>query len=197
MKTFENTINKTFTFSSCEICDAKCCDGKRGTTFAQLILEDFEQVFKNFPIAFILGDLKFLKPVVLLTNGNSYCRYLKDNRCTVYEQRPSVCRVYPLSPHLTNSAYIDTLCPAVNDNGKSIVENGVVQKEFMHYVLDNYQDKYINMHLHLDKFNKRDNFEVLSKIGDDVFYKFKDDFNDKYLKMHLDSLKNFDEYFTS
>lgn len=195
MKTFENSLDKTFTFSTCDICDAKCCDGRRGTTFAQLILEDFPEIYKNFPIVFLLGNLGYLKPVVLLTNGKSYCRYLKENKCTIYEKRPSVCRVYPLSPHLTDSVFIDTLCPAVNENGKTIAINGKATKEFNHYVLENYQDKYINMHFHFDKFNNHEYLEILTQIGNDVFYKFKEDLDDNYIKMHLESLKNFDEYF--
>lgn len=197
MKTFENSINKKFTFSSCEICDAKCCDGIRGSTFSQLILEDFELISKNFPIAFLLGDLGYLKPVVLLTNGKAYCKYIKDNKCTIYEQRPNVCRVYPLSPHLTNEVYIDTLCPAVNDSERIIVENNVVSDGFKNSVFENYQDKYIKMHRHFDKFNKKQNLQVLIRIGKEVFYKFKEDLNDEYIKLHINSLKNFDDYFIS
>lgn len=195
MKTFENTINKVFTFSSCDICDSRCCDGKRGSTFAQIILSDFEEVCKNFPIAFLIGSLGYLKPVVLLSNGKDYCRYLQNNRCYIYEQRPSVCRVYPLSPHLTNAIFIDTLCPAVNDIGEKIIENNFPEENFKHDVLDSYQDKYVHMHMHFDKYNMIDNIEVLNKIGDIIFYKFKDNLDDKYIKMHLSSLKNFDEYF--
>lgn len=195
MKTFENTVDNKYTFSTCEICDAKCCDGARGSTFAQLILEDFSIVYENFPIVFLLGDLGYLKPVVLLTNGKEYCRYLKDNKCTIYDKRPNVCRVYPLSPHLTNDVFIDTLCPAVNENGDVIVDHGVVEKRFKNDVLENYQDKYITMHNHFDKFNIKDSLEVVTTIEENTFYRFKDDFNDSYIKMHLESLKNFDEYF--
>lgn len=197
MKTFENSLGKKYTFSSCDICDAKCCDGRRGSTYAQIILEDFELVSKNFPILFLQGNLGFLKPVVLLTNGKSYCRYIKDNRCTIYEQRPNVCRVYPLSPHLLDIPFIDTLCPAVNEEGRIIIDNGVVQDEFKNEVLESYKDKYIKMHLYFEKLNNKDNLEVLTKISNETFYKFKEDLNDEYLKLHLSSLKNFDNYFTS
>ncbi len=195
MKTFEDVQNRDFTFSSCSICDAMCCDGKRGTTFSQLILKDFKEVYENFPIVFLFGDLGFLKPVVLLTNGMEYCRYLKDSQCSIYKKRPSVCRIYPLSSHFINTTFIDTSCPAVNDKGEFIIRNGLVEEKFMHTSLDNYLDKYIKMHEHFEKFNNRDNLEILTTIGTNSFYKFKEDFGDEYIKIHLSSLKNFDSYF--
>ena len=97
MKTFENVKNSTYTFGSCDICDAQCCDGNRGSIFSQLILEDFEPVHKNFPILFSIGELGYLKPVVLLSNGNGFCRYIKDMKCVIYDERPSICKIYPLS----------------------------------------------------------------------------------------------------
>ncbi len=199
MKKFINTkLNPFFTFSSCDICESKCCDGRNGTVFSQLLLEDFELVSKRFPIVFLLGDLGFLKPVILLTNGKSYCRYLKDSKCSIYETRPSICRVYPLSPHLTNDIFIDTLCPAVNEKGNILINNGIItQKSFNNEIFDNYKDKYINMHLHFENYNNKENLEVLIEIAGDTFYKFKEDFNDKYLKIHQSSLKNFDGYFTT
>ena len=195
MKTFIDTQNANFTFSSCSLCDAMCCDGKRGTIFSQVILKDFKEVYENFPIVFLLGDLGYLKPVVLLTNGKENCRYLKDFRCSVYEKRPSVCKIYPLSPNLTDSTFIDTSCPAVNSGGEFIVKNGVVEEKYKHPSLHNYIDKYIDMHEHFHKFNKKENLEFLIAIGTNKFYKFKEDLGDEYIKLHLSSLKNFDKYF--
>lgn len=195
MKTFIDTQNANFTFNSCSLCDAMCCDGKRGTVFSQLILKDFKEVYENFPIVFLLGDLGYLKPVVLLTNGKENCRYLKDFRCSVYEKRPSVCKIYPLSPNLTTSTFIDTSCPAVNSGGELIVKNGVVEEKYKHPSLDNYIDKYIDMHEHFHKFNKKENLEFLISIGINKFYKFKEDLGDEYIKLHLSSLKNLDKYF--
>lgn len=197
MKSFENTSDKTFTFSSCAVCDAKCCKGSHGTIFSQIVLEDFAQVYSHFPILFLQGNLGFLKPVVLLTNGKNDCRYLFNNQCTIYEKRPSVCQIYPLSPHLTNEIFIDTLCPAVNDGAKIIVSNNQVEKEFAHIGLEQYKEKYIKMHFHLNAWNKKENLKVFTKIKESVFYAFKEDFGDDFIKMHLSSLKHFDEYFTS
>lgn len=195
MKTFENTLDKTFHFSSCDICDAACCKGHHGTIYSQLILEDFNEVFEHFPIVFMIGDLDYLKPVVLLTNGCDKCRYLLNERCSIYEKRPSVCKVYPLSPHLTNIPFIDLSCPAVGEKGEIIIDNGSIKKPFQHKVFKDYQNKYIDMHFHFEKFNKAENLKFLIEIRGNKFYKFKEDFEDEYLKLHLSSLKNLDKYF--
>lgn len=195
MKTFENSKGKNYSFSSCSNCEAKCCNGKLGTVFSQIILEDFYEVYEHFPIVFLFGELGFLKPVILLTNGDSFCKYLKDFKCSIYDKRPSVCKIYPLSPHLTNDIYIDTSCPAVNEGKDLIVENGIVSRNFMHPYLDNYLDKYINMHQYFEKFNNKEKLDFAIKIGNEKFYKFKEDFDDEYIKLHLSSLKNIDKYF--
>ncbi len=196
MKTFENTLNKKYYFSSCDICDAACCKGMNGTIFSQLLLEDFKDIYENFPIVFMLGDLNYLKPVILLSNGIKNCRYLDGTQCTIYEKRPSVCKVYPLSPHLTNIPFIDLSCPAVGDKGSLIVDNGILDKSVHHKVFEDYQDKYIKMHLHFEKFNKEKNLEFLFSIKEHDFFRFKEDLEDEYLKLHLSSLKNLDSYFT-
>ena len=47
MKTFVNTKNETYYFSSCSTCDARCCDGTRGSLFTQIVLDDFKEVADN------------------------------------------------------------------------------------------------------------------------------------------------------
>lgn len=196
MRNFEKCENKAYIFSSCSTCEARCCNGFYETVYAQIILEDFSLVAQKFPIAFIFGELGFLKPVVLLTNGKEFCRYVIDNKCSIYEKRPSVCRVYPLSAHITNEVYIDTNCPAVdNQNGKEIVKNGIIDKDFKDKILEDYQEKYINTHLHFERFNKPEYLKKIITIRDTNFYKFEQCFEDKFLKLHLKSLKFFDEYF--
>lgn len=195
MGTFENSSKAQYTFSSCENCDAMCCDGRRGTIFSQLLLSDFHTIAPYFPILFLIGEKGFLKPVVLLTNGESYCKYLQAFRCSIYEKRPNVCQVYPLSPHLIDIPYIDTYCPAVNAEGSVIVDKGVVQEEFQNAVFDGYKNKYIAMHKHFEQYNKRDNLELFATIRDYQLFAFTNHCNDEYIKLHLESLKNFDEYY--
>ena len=195
MKRFENIENNSFTFSSCDICDARCCDGARGSIFAPINLEDFEVVSKNFPIVFTKGNLGYIMPAVLLSNGLDFCRYIKDFKCSIYEQRPSVCRVYPFSPSITNEVFIDTFCPAVNQEGKVIVRSGEVSDEYKHIKFENHQDKTVDTYNHFSQFNEDDLYEELIVINDVKFYRFKEDMNDKYLKMHIDSQNYFDKYF--
>lgn len=201
MKQFIQTENKTYSFSSCETCPAKCCNGKEGTTFSQIILEDFNMIHKKFPILFIFGELGYIKPVVLLTNGKEHCKYLKDFRCSVYEQRPSVCRVYPLSANIDNNIYIDELCPAVNDKdnkSKTIIKENFISSSFDYNILHDYQDKYIDTHYELEQFNKKENFSLAITINGMSFFKCDINFENQYMQMHQKSLIHLqDEYFIS
>ncbi len=190
MKTFLDTTAKSFTFSSCEGCPSKCCDGKEGTIFSQLILQDFETVSKNFPILFTFGEMGYLKANILFSDGESFCPYITDHRCTIYNERPSICRVYPLSPNLDDKVYIDDSCPAINTEfGSDIVLDGIVTKEFMYSTLENYQDKFIDTHQHLEKFNNKKDFEKIITIKNIDFYKYIGIQKDFYLDLHLNSLK--------
>jgi len=191
MKTFIDTTNKSFTFSTCEGCPARCCDGREGSVYSQLLLEDFELVSKNFPILFTFGELGFLKANVLLSNGKDFCPYIVDYKCTIYMERPNVCRNYPMSGNLDNHIYIDDRCPAINtDNGIAIVSEGKVQKAFDNPSLHNYQEKYIDTHNYLDKFNHKGNFETVVTINSIHFYKFIGKSEDKFIKLHIKSMDN-------
>ena len=191
MKTFIDTENKSFTFSSCEGCPARCCDGREGSVYSELLLEEFERVSQNFPILFTFGELGFLKANVLLSNGKDFCPYITNHKCTIYEQRPQVCRNYPLSPHLDNHIYIDDSCPAIaSENGIPIVREGSVEEPFYNDSLDNYQDKFINTYNHLKEFNSGSNFEIVVTINGIEFYKFIGVSEDKFMKLHIKSLNN-------
>jgi Fe-S-cluster containining protein len=191
MKRFIDTTDQTFTFSSCEGCPARCCDGKEGSIFSELILEDFEQVAKNFPIVFTFGELGFLKANVLLSNGKDFCPYNINYKCTIYDERPAVCGIYPLSQNVDNKVYIDDLCPALNsDIGIKIVDSGVVSKNFFHKKLDNYQDKFIDTHTYLQQFNQKCNFKQIGTINNICFYEFIEDSNDRFIQLHIQSMKN-------
>ncbi len=199
MKQFKNIEDKTITFSSCEICESNCCDGKKGTTFSQIIIDDFSIVYKNFPILFIFGELGFCKPVIILTNGQTYCKYLKDFKCVIYENRPSICKLYPLSPNIDNNIYVDENCPAVNNNFKSTIisENSKIKKDFFHNNLDNYQDKYIDTFREFEVFDKKEDFSLAIEINGMHFFKCTKNTENKYIQMHQDSLMHLEnKYFT-
>lgn len=199
MKQFKDIKEKTITFSSCEICEANCCDGKKGTTFSQIIIDDFSIVYKNFPILFIFGELGFCKPVVILTNGQTYCKHLEDFKCIIYKDRPSICKLYPLSPNIDNNIYVDENCPAVNNNLKSsiISQNSKVEEDFFHSNLDNYQDKYIKTFREFEIFDKKDDFSLAIELNGMHFFKCTKNVENKYMKMHQDSLMHLkNKYFT-
>lgn len=191
MKTFLDIAGKSFTFSNCNDCPSKCCDGREGTVFAQLILEDFEVVSKNFPILFTFGDMGFLKAVVLFSDGKSFCPYIKNNQCSIYDERPSICRVYPLSPNVDDKIYIDDNCPAVDaSSGIKIVDNGNVTEQFHYKTLVDYQNKYIETHLELEQLNNINDFEVVTAINNISFYKYVGKIKNKYVNEHISSLEN-------
>jgi Fe-S-cluster containining protein len=191
LKTFLDIKNNSFFFSSCNNCPSKCCDGKEGTIYSQLILDDFELVSRNFPILFTFGELGYLKANILFTNGVDFCPYIKDYQCEIYDERPSICRVYPLSPHLDNNIYIDDSCPAINKNfGIKIVENGEVINLDNYPTLIDYQKKFIDTHLYLEQFNDKKDFKKVLTIKDIDFYSYIGvNKTDKYIKLHLSSLK--------
>jgi len=191
LKTFIDTTNKSFSFSSCEGCPARCCDGREGSVYSELLLEEFERVSRNFPILFTFGELGFLKANVLLSNGKDFCPYIVEHKCSIYEDRPQVCRNYPLSPHLDNHIYIDDSCPAIASlEGIDIVIKGTIQNPFYNSSLDNYQDKFINTYNHLKEFNMVSNFQKVVTINGIDFFKFIGTSEDKFIKLHIQSLKN-------
>lgn len=194
MKTFLDIENKTFHFSNCDTCEARCCDGRKGSVFAQIILEDFEEVYKNFPILFIFGDLGYLKPVILISDGTGFCPYIQDHKCTIYEQRPSICRAYPLSPNVDDKIYIDDSCPAVSDvssaESSMIVKEGKITENFFYKSLEAYQEKYIQTHFELDTINDKKDFEMIKIINNIKFYKYIGSKSNTYIKYHQNSLIN-------
>lgn len=196
MKNFVKLSSSSFSFSSCNICDAACCDGTKNILYSQIILKDFKEISDNFPILFIFGEMGFLKPVFILTNGKKFCKYIKKSRCTIYENRPSICRVYPLSANIDDEVYIDCSCPAISNGNRENIDNKEIIKEFDNHILKNYQDKYIDTHLQFDKYNRKDNIDLALIINGVKFYKINKNFDDEYLKIHHKSLKHLnDKYF--
>jgi Fe-S-cluster containining protein len=195
MQQYEKVSDKTYTFSSCEICEAKCCDGLKNTVMNEITLDEFQTLYTNFPILFILGDKGFLKPVILLSNAKGFCKYLKDFKCSIYDKRPMVCRTYPLSATVLNEIYIDKSCPAVNQNGNYIIKDGKINQSFDHEILNNYQEKYLETYYYFEKLNLKENLEDTITINGIKFFKFVNNFDKKYVELHKKSLKNLDSYF--
>lgn len=141
-----------------------------------------------------MGELGYIKPVVLLSNGYEYCPYVKDFKCSIYEQRPSICKAYPLSPHITNDIYYDEGCPAIAKEGFELFKEGQISPHFLSEIFDDYQDKYIQTHLEMEKMNKKEDFEVIMTIKNNVFYKYIGKNESPYISMHQASLKHLSNY---
>ncbi|MCG3655771.1 YkgJ family cysteine cluster protein [Aliarcobacter butzleri] len=185
MKDFIPTLNQNFTFGNCKNCQAHCCSGLHGSIYSQILKEEFEAVYKNFPILFIFGSLKFIKPVILLSNGFDFCPHLKNFKCTIYENRPIVCKTYPLSPNLDNQIYIDSSCPEINKGKEPL--------KFEESYFKNYQEKYIETHFEFENLKKED-FVKIFTIRNIDFFKYIGDTNSKYLTFHKLSLSNLNKY---
>ena len=187
-------VDKDIFFSTCEACEARCCDGKRGSIFCQIILEDFQSVYKNFPILFTFGDMGYLKATILLSDGKNFCPYINNFKCTIYENRPTVCKAYPLSTNIDNVIYYDLYCPGVSEYGSEVVKDYKVSPSFNSYIFDDYQTRYINTHRKLEEFNHFEDFELVTTINNNKFYKYIGNLSNPYISMHIESLIHLKKY---
>lgn len=194
MKEFILTTNKKFTFGDCSNCEARCCKGSFGTVYTQIILEEFEKVWQNFPILFTIGDLGYVKPVILLTNSINSCPYLQDSKCSIYEKRPTVCRTYPLSPSISNEIYIDKTCPEVNKGEFTIVDNNEIHENYKETIFDNYQEKFIETFYKFEKVDIKKDLTLIHEVQGIELYKFNKTSKCEYIKIHQDSLRNLKKF---
>ena len=104
-------------FKGCGDC-VQCCEGK--FFLAPLVLEDFEKVKEHFEIRAI--RLEEVVPVMLLTDGEHSCKYLKNGKCSIYDSRPPACKIYPFSPYF-DKLLIDLECEAVGNIGEKLPTN--------------------------------------------------------------------------
>ena len=193
---FEKLQDSNYSFSSCDTCNANCCDGSKLIIYSPILLEDFQRISENFPILFLYGEKGYIRPVVLLTNGKDFCKYLENMKCSIYESRPSVCQIYPLSPHITDEIFIDNACPSVTKEENTNINNDKILEQFNHKNFNNYSDKYVNTQAYFHPYNKKENIDFAIKINGIEFYKFNKDFGQEYIKIHMDSLKHLeDDYF--
>lgn len=109
----------------CSICSAKCC--KNYDVFINH--EDIAKIYSA------CGDLSFIKKVefdksfgyvpkfilwedglkkkwvLCLNNPLRTCQFLKDDRCSVYKNRPSICKIYPFYESDGKIKEMKNLCP--------------------------------------------------------------------------------------
>ena len=190
--TFTTTEDKTYHFNGCDTCDAQCCKGAN-SVHIPIVLSDFEKVYEHFVIAFMIGSMGYVKACILLNDGLNSCRYLKDDRCSIYDKRPLGCQVYPLSPTIYNEAYVDTFCPSINDQGigsELISNTKITHPSFQNDLFTRYQDEYLASHHHFMELKTKGSFVPLVEIKEMPFFKYEGEMNDKYMQMHAQSLCN-------
>lgn len=85
---------------------AKCCLSRGGYGYVYLTLSDR----KRFARYFKMSTQSFTKKYCEKTDGYFHfkevakgCRFLDENRCSVYEARPTQCRTWPFWPENMNA----------------------------------------------------------------------------------------------
>lgn len=131
---------------------------------------------------------------VLLNDGKGHCRYYIDNKCSIYDQRPPACRLYPVSPYFEH-IFVDTACPSVNlHEGKAICKDGVLHSEFYTKRLENFVKKRESTRAFLESIKRDEHFSYIGEIvGLPLFYYIQPSEN-RYIQMHQESLKHLEFY---
>jgi Fe-S-cluster containining protein len=185
---FVNIKTQNFYFNNCNSCQGNCCNGANGFAISPLILEDFEDVYKNFKIVFALNENQ-IGAYVVLNDGKSYCKYYKNNSCSIYEYRTPACKLYPLSPYFEH-ILIDTQCPSVNQEfGENICFNSKLNNKFYTKRLDNFNEKLFKSYEFYNSINNPENFKQIGDILGLPIYKYTKNTSNKYIKLHLQSLE--------
>jgi Fe-S-cluster containining protein len=171
-------------FNNCKEC-SECCKNKY---LAPLILEDFEKVYKYFPI--FIAKLDILKPVMLLSNEKQ-CPYLINEKCSIYEKRPPACKIYPYSPWY-DKILLDLSCKGIGTEGENLplTINSFKNSAFFDERIIDIENKIIKTSEWLE--NKQLH-PFITYYGIDLF-DIKDK-NDKYDEMIIKSKINLKNYF--
>ncbi len=183
---------RDFYFQGCANCDKRCCDGRVGFSLAPLIVDDFVEVYKHFPILF--GNVNdVFRPLMILNDGNSPCSYLGANaQCMIYEERPPACRLYPVSPFF-DAVFVDSSCPSVSDEiiGEAIVQEGKVVEKFYHKRLEHFSDKLERTSAFMKRLVENIcDFEMVGNVSGVLLYRYVGEFDNEWLEMHRASLQH-------
>jgi Fe-S-cluster containining protein len=184
---FKNILEtKELFFNNCDTCQSNCCSTGR-ISLAPLVINDFKEVYPHFPILFgeIDGNLKAL---MMINDGQSDCRYLSNGKCTIYDDRPPACKMYPISPYF-DQIYIDVDCHAVGVVGDAIVKDGQINSNFYHNRIIDFPTKLAFTHAFLSTINNSLEFVLQIKNTDIKLYKYVGIINNEHIQMHKKSLK--------
>jgi|Deesub1362B_J571_1020462.scaffolds.fasta_scaffold00066_27 hypothetical protein len=99
----------------------KCCYG----TEMPLTEEDIERIkalgFDENDFSVVVEGVKRLK------NVENACYFLKENKCTIYENRPTGCKIYPLVLDESGRVVVDEVCP-LRDEIEVELTPGIVEQ---------------------------------------------------------------------
>ena len=191
---FRTIAHQRWYFKGCDTCGGACCNGAKGFTAAPLILEDFEAVYQHFPIVFSVKE-NALVAYVLLNDGKGYCPYFEHNRCSIYDQRPPACKLYPISPYFEH-ILVDTSCPSVNAfSGTLVCQNGVLESAFYTQRLENFVAKKEATERFFARLYRPEDFAYLGDVSGLPLYQYIKPHASTYVQMHKASLKHFWNYF--
>ena len=176
-------------FSGCDQCQESCCDGSK-FILAPLVLDDFKRVYKKFLIAFAVFEHR-VKAVMLLSNKFSPCLYYKEGKCSIYEERPPVCKIYPYTPYF-DDVLIDTACEGVGHNGMKMVREGECLKErmlegFYDERFENFMDKLADTDIFLEKLGFE--FRPILEIEGVKLLEYIGSQQNSFIQMHKASLE--------
>lgn len=187
---FVNIKSHNLYFNGCSACEGNCCNGAKGFAASPLILEDFEDVYKNFPILFSVNG-EDLVAYVLLNDGKGHCKYYVDHKCSIYDQRTPACKLYPISPYFEH-ILVDTECPAIStQSGKVLCKDGVLHSAFYTKRLENFVEKRDATKVFLESIKQVEDFEYVGEILGLPLLKYIKPSDSPYIQMHLESLKHF------
>lgn len=175
-------------FNGCSTCLGMCCNGAKGFAASPLILEDFEEVYKNFPIVFSVSGEE-LGVYVLLNDGKGHCKYYIDQKCSIYEHRTPACKLYPVSPYFEH-ILVDTECPGVSleKRGKLLCQSGVLQSDFHTKRLENFVQKRDATRKFLKSLQKEEAFCYVGEVLGLPLFTYTHASENPYIKMHQASL---------
>jgi len=183
--------NSKISFMDCSGCGAKCCQ----SNLIYASLYDIEKVTELFPMFFMIQNHK-ISLVYFFYYGEKegeHCPYLKNNLCSVYEQRPYACKSYPFS-NKENDVYYSTTCPHLiesQNGGMKLIKNEQINKQILTDFITtdflNKQDSVMNISEEFVRFcNQNDLLIPYEKhyANKEIYMNFKPSMQNKLFVIH-------------
>ncbi|WP_146199823.1 YkgJ family cysteine cluster protein [Methanospirillum stamsii] len=130
---------------SCQCCGACCTEYEPGSNRVMVSPEEihrimegsglsFEEIAEPYPERIQESGRDYTFGWVIRQKGN-HCMFLSESRCTIYQNRPWICRTYPFM--LDNDDLIVHPCSGLNradsiEDPKDIALNLLKRQEFEH-----------------------------------------------------------------